>query len=205
MSTMAATSRPQFRRLSPEEMVAKQAHDECYHCTEKFVPGHKCAGKGVFLLELEDDQDIDAVAEELDISMHALTSLNVANTMQLQVRIAGETLVVLVDSGSTHTFVHDDVARRLDLSLTPRPGLSVKVANDDQIQSSGVCYNTEVHIDDETFHLNCYALPLAGFDVVLGVQWLCLLGYILWDFIGLTMSFLYNHKTVTFTGVGGDA
>jgi len=56
-------------------MAAKRARDECYYCTEKFVPGHKCGGKGVFLLELDDDQDIEEVAEELGISLHALTAL----------------------------------------------------------------------------------------------------------------------------------
>lgn len=128
------------------------------------------AGKGVFLLELEDHQDIDAVPEELGISMHALTSFNVANTLQLEVTIAGETRLALVDCSSTHTFVHDDVTCHLVLPLMPHPGLSVKVANDDQILSSGVYSNTEVKIDEETFHLNCYALPLTGFDVILGVS-----------------------------------
>lgn len=121
-------SPPLYRRAR-----AKRASGECYHCPEKFVPGHKCGGKGVFLLELDDDQDADKVAEELGISLHALTGINAAHTMRLRVQIGGETFIALVDSGSTHTFIHQDVARYLDLRVLPRPSLSVKVANGDRV------------------------------------------------------------------------
>lgn len=73
-------------------MAANRARDECYYCTEKFVPGHKCSNNGVFLLELDDNQDLDSVVEELGISLNALTGINVADTMQLHVTIAGTTL-----------------------------------------------------------------------------------------------------------------
>ena len=65
--------------------------------------------------------------------------------------------------------------------------------------SAGVCTNTPMVIDEETFAINCYALPLAGFDVVLGVQRLRTLRPILWDFSTFSMEFWCNHKTVKFT------
>lgn len=142
------------------------------------------------------------MAEELGISLHALTGISVDNTMQLQVTIAGERLIALVDSGSTHTSVCDSVAQRLQLAISPRPGLSVKVANGDQVPSAGVCLNTSVQIAEETFTMNCYTLLIAGFDVVLGVQWLRTLGPILWDFESLSMAFCRNGQTVRLTGIG---
>lgn len=48
-------------------------------------------------------------------------------------------------------------------------------------------------ISDELFHVDCYALQLEGFDVVLGVQWLRTLGPIVWDFDHLTMSFWWHE------------
>lgn len=181
--------RHRFRRLTPEELSAKRAKDECYYCTEKYVPGHKCGGKGVFLLELDDGIKLEDVADELGISLHALTGIDVADTMKLRITIAGQQLTALVDTGSTHTFVKDHVARQLGLQLTPRPGLSVKVANGDRVTSAGVCRDTPVAIGEEAFHINCYILPLDGFDVVLDVQWLKTLGPILWNFDKLTMTF----------------
>lgn len=32
--------------------------------------------------------------------------------------------------------------------------------------------NLPLHIGDEEFKIACYSIPLAGFDLVLGVQWL---------------------------------
>lgn len=136
------------------------------------------------------------MAEELGISLHALTGIIVADTMCLTVTIAGTPLTALVDSGSTHTFVPVDVMRQLGLDVNPRPGLSVKVP------SAGVCRNTAVRIADETFAIGCYSLPLTGFDVALSVQWLRTLGPILWNFQALTMTF-WRNKTVRLQGIGG--
>jgi hypothetical protein len=41
------------------------------------------------------------------------------------------------------------------------------------------------------FQVNLFVLPLVGCDVVLGIQWLRLLGPILWDFVALIMEFTY--------------
>jgi hypothetical protein len=57
MARPAATTanRPRFRRLSPDELAAKRASGECYHCKEKYSPEHKRSGRGIFLLELEEE------------------------------------------------------------------------------------------------------------------------------------------------------
>jgi hypothetical protein len=52
-------------------------------------------------MELED------VAKELKISLHALTGIEVANTMKLCLTISSHTITTLVDTGSTHTFIRD--------------------------------------------------------------------------------------------------
>jgi hypothetical protein len=98
---VTSTSRPRFRRLSPKEMATKQAN-ECYYCLEKFSNDHKCKAKGVFLLELDDDIEPEAVVDDLGIFLHALTGINVTNMMKLQVIVVGQALMALVDTGSTH-------------------------------------------------------------------------------------------------------
>jgi hypothetical protein len=61
----------------------------------------------VFLIEMDDDVEVDVTADELDISLHALTGIDVTNTMKLQVCVKGMMLVELVDTGSTHTFIKE--------------------------------------------------------------------------------------------------
>ena len=60
-----------------------------------------------------------------------------------------------------------------------------------------------VHIDQDSFNMNLYSLPLEGFDIILGVQWLRTLGPILWDFDSLCMSFWLKDHQVTWTGKEG--
>jgi hypothetical protein len=144
-TTQAPTTnsqRPRFRRLSPDEMADKRRKGECYFCPENFSLDHKCAMKGVFLMELDDHDDPDSLADDLGISLHALTGISATNTMQLKITIAGTKLLALVDSGSTHTFIDDQVVSRLGLDIMLRPGLSVKVANGEKVQSYGVCKGT---------------------------------------------------------------
>jgi hypothetical protein len=182
-------NKPRFKRLSPEELATKRANKECYHCPEKYSADHMCTTKGVFLIQLDDDMDEEDVAEDLGISLHALTSIDIGDMMKLHVFINGSMLVALVVSGCTHTFIREVVASQIGLHVAPRPGLSVKITNGDRVTSKGVFPKQWVSIDDEEFDINCYILSLAGFDVILGVQWLHSLGPILWNFSALAMEF----------------
>jgi hypothetical protein len=47
-SSLAASTRPHFHHLSPEEMADKRKKGKCYFCLKKFSPEHKCASKEVF-------------------------------------------------------------------------------------------------------------------------------------------------------------
>jgi hypothetical protein len=139
-TTVASTPWQRFRRLSLEELVTKRANGECYRCMEKFTPDHKCVSKGVFLLEMDDDVEVDTTVDELGISLHALTGIDIVNTMKLHVRIKGKTLVALVDTDSTHTFIKESFLPQLGLEVTPQEGLSVKVANEECVTSGRVCW-----------------------------------------------------------------
>lgn len=71
------------------------------------------------------------------------------------------------------------------------------VANGDRVASGGACRAIPLRIDDLEFHVDCFALPLGGFDVVLDVEWLRTLGPILWDLDNLRMSFRVHGRMVS--------
>ncbi|XP_066373490.1 uncharacterized protein [Miscanthus floridulus] len=162
--------RPRFRRLTPVEMQEKRQSGQCYFCLESYNKDHKCAAKGVFLMDLADGED-DPLSEinDLEISLSALTGLSSADSMLLQVTVSGVQLRALVDTGSTHTFIHSTLVERLGLTVTPRVGLNVMVANGDRVRNPGVCLATPVTIGGEAFSIDCFTLDLGGFDLVLGV------------------------------------
>jgi len=68
----------------------------------------------------------------------------------------------------------------------------VTVANGDRVASPGKALAHSVHIGNEAFDIDFYALPLGAYDMVLGVQWLSSLGPILWDFAKHTMCFTWR-------------
>ncbi|XP_076907379.1 uncharacterized protein LOC143563805 [Bidens hawaiensis] len=44
------------RRLTGDELELKRAKGECFWCTEKFFPGHKCKKKQLYILEVEGEK-----------------------------------------------------------------------------------------------------------------------------------------------------
>ena len=109
-------------------------------------------------------------------------------------------MVTLIDSGSTHS-ISDAMARRVGLVPTPRPGLSVGVANGDRVPTSGVCRGVSMTVEDEQFSADLYVLPLEGYDLILGCNWLRSLGPVVWDLSKLSMMFWRHDHKVHWTGV----
>ncbi|KAJ3702949.1 hypothetical protein LUZ61_006654 [Rhynchospora tenuis] len=190
-------------------MAKRRQQGLCFNCDESYVRGHRC--KHLFFLDVLDDDeeqppDIPMDTTELnpEISLHAITGIPTANTMQLPVTIQGHQFLALVDSGSTNNFLSMAVIKGVQLPLTPKPGLRVAVANGDRLPTAGLCSHLQLTIGDETFFEHFFALPLDGFDVVLGCQFLQSLGPIFWDFSNLTMSFLRVNRRVTWQGSEGN-
>jgi hypothetical protein len=90
--------------------------------------------------------------------------------------IGGVQPTALVDTCSTHTFIHSEVPSCLGWPMTPHAGPSVMVANGDRVRSPSMCATTDVAIHNEHFSIDCFPLDLGGFDLALGVHWLCTLG-----------------------------
>lgn len=81
----ATTARSKFRHLSTEEMADRRAKGLCYNCPEKFHRNHTCSMKGIYMLEIEDEDAVSEPIEQAEISLHALTGIRASHTMQLQV------------------------------------------------------------------------------------------------------------------------
>jgi hypothetical protein len=56
-------------------------------------------------------------------------------------------------------------------------------------------------VHGETFHVDLFVMPLAGFDLVLGTQWLGTLGPIVLDVAARTMQFQRTGRAVRWTGL----
>jgi hypothetical protein len=193
-----------FKRLSPEEMAQRRLKGLCFNCPEKFSKEHAklCSGKGIYYLELDDDASDDGTTEDdITISVNAVTGIRTSSTLQLRATIGGAIMIVLIDSGSTHSFISDASAHRVGLKPVPRPGLSVAVANGDRVPTTGVCQGAHMDIAGEPFSVDLYTIPLVGYDLILWCDWLRTLGPVVWDLDKLSMTFWHHDHKVQWTGI----
>ena len=133
----------------------------------------------LFLLvgALEDEADSPALAEENTtdealphVSLHAIAGLRRNDKMQIHLQVRGVPLVALIDSGSTHNFITDEVAKRPGLPLQHCTGMTATVANGERIACLGAIRRALFTVYNEPFAANLFVLPLADYDVVLCTQ-----------------------------------
>jgi hypothetical protein len=123
--------------------------------------------------------------------------------MQVVVRLGAITVTALLDSSSTHNFVSAPATARCGLCFIPCTNISVTVANGDKVPATGVFRDAPFSIDGEAFVADFFVLPLGGYNMVLGTDWLATLGPILWDFGRQIMSFWRLNHRVRWRGVAG--
>lgn len=106
------------------------------------------------------------------ISLHAITGIRTDDTMQLQLAIGMHMLTALVDTAWTHNFISTSAATRVGLHLEDTRGARVVVANGDHVRCAGLAHDIAMVIGTEHMAVDCYAIPLDCYDVVLGVRFL---------------------------------
>jgi hypothetical protein len=114
---------PCLKWLTATEIAAKWEKGQCYNCTEKFSREHLkiCPAKGIYLLPIDDTKELLAPdRDEPRISLNAITGILPVATMCLAICINPATVTVMVDSGSTHSFISEMTVRWLHLYPTPR-------------------------------------------------------------------------------------
>lgn len=79
--------------------------------------------------------------------------------------------------------------------------MTATVANGEKVACPGVIRQAVLSIDGSLFTVDLFVIPLAGYDMVLGTQWMASLGPIVWDFTERTMSFQYHGRTICWAGV----
>ncbi|KAA8534461.1 hypothetical protein F0562_031978 [Nyssa sinensis] len=134
---------PTIRKFSPTEIEERRKQGLCFHCNDKYGPRHLC--KKLFILEacypddmVEDygetiEFDEESAMENIDeapaISLHAISGTHTPQTMKVRGTLGKYRVIVLLDSGSTHNFLKEDVASKLGLLPDKNGQLDVKVAS----------------------------------------------------------------------------
>ena len=204
------STRVPIKRLTSEELAVRHEQGLCYHCEEKWSHGHRCKPRlHLFIADDEPDSSADTHPNNdpppsgpdlpitPHISLNAMEGTPAPQTFRLLGTVRRHPVVILVDGGSTHNFIQSRLARFLALSATPTPALRVMVGDGNTLECDTQSLQVPISIQDHTFTLDLFHLPLCGADLVLGVQWLKLLGPITTDYQQLTMTFSHLGRNIT--------
>lgn len=107
------------KRLTNEEVEDRKKRSICFNCDEKYTYGHNC--KKVFqiegfedgaLAELTDESNADT-EEAPHISLTAIGGQLNPEAIKILGKVKNNTISILVDTGSTHSFLDPHTAKRL--------------------------------------------------------------------------------------------
>ena len=111
-------------------MVERQLKGLCYNYDDKYFPGHKCKEQNLFMAiseEIsEEDEETPSMSKSPEstditppsdppevepvISLNALTGFSAPQTLKLIDYIKHWKVIILVDSGNTHNFIHHRIS-----------------------------------------------------------------------------------------------
>jgi hypothetical protein len=142
---------------------------------------------------LGEDEEGDVITQDeeddtLEMSLHAITGKDTPETMKIYGRFGRSVFLVLINSGSTHNFMCLALARLLKLQLAEEGGMDMIIASVEKICSPSKCVQIPIELQGKIFIVDFCIMQLEGYGVVLGTQWLRILGPICWDFETLEMQ-----------------
>jgi hypothetical protein len=132
----APSKTPQPTRLTPQQLEERKTKDLCFNCDNKYSKGHKCGEKKLFYTNCEEeeeqeqehepsqDENVEAISfEELTstILCNALDGISTPQTVKIEGYIKNKKVIVLIDSSSTHNFIHYKLTKALNCFVYPTP------------------------------------------------------------------------------------
>lgn len=175
-------------KSAEEKMRALRAYRRakglCVKCAEKWSRDHICAPTAQLhaiqevleLFSMEDINDSISVHSEsqlfLALSVHAVSGTDGLRTMKLTGSIQGQELLILIDSGSSHTFFSQKIAPTLSGVTSAETPLQVQVANGGKLICSSYISHGVWTMGGFKFSADLKILPLHHYDMIMGMDWL---------------------------------
>ena len=123
------------------------------------------------------------------LSLQAIQCTSGCQTIKVWGKIDRCPILILIDSSSTHNFLHVEVANKLGCPRTPIKPMEVKAANGDTISCTAIYKNLQWKMQGIQFQADVFVMKLQNYDMVLGIQWLKLLGNALSNYEKRWVSF----------------
>jgi hypothetical protein len=164
-----------------------RAHGLCIRCGEKWSRDHRCP-EHIQLHVLQEvwdlchsdiSEDCDDAAEDtkeahvfLALSIAAFSARPSDSTMQFVGEIQGQSVQILINSGSSNTFMSTSLASKLSSSSPCQYPIKVTVANGTQLICEQEFKHLQWTVQQCSFFSDVKVLPLSQYDLIVGMDWL---------------------------------
>lgn len=197
-------------RISAEELQYRRKHNLCDRCGERFGMGHQRKSGNLNCLGIEEEEEADfedvvgeqdehtgRVGELAEVSLNALSGAIKRKSILLMGNMGGLPVKILVDTGSSDSFIHHRLVNLLHLPYQSISPFIVTLADGTDITSGAVCPKVAWLIQDYQFQFDLKVMELGGWDIILGVDWMYQFNPITFDFH--TRSIALSSKGNYFT------
>ena len=181
--------------LTANEFQHRKECGFCYHCNEKFGPGHRCKKTLQMLIVQEDEDGVEeledtddgggkAVDKEEPEAQLLFASVSLKSTLEwtspksfkLMGELQGKNITVLINSGATHNFLCASLGEEFqfqrDSLVHFKETLRNGKTNEGQDKFVGISYC----LQGAPMSSNILLYQLGNIDMILGMEWLYSLG-----------------------------
>lgn len=197
----------------------RKANGLCYYCGDKFEPNHAQVSSkrpraqvNALAINCLDTELTDELLEQLDVEDSLATefcqlSLNVVlgteegEALKLRALVNNKVMLILVDSGSSHSFISKSFMHNLGIqgiSIEPK---QVKVANGETLITDQKVPQLSWWINGRTLQTDMRVLELGAYNAILGFDWLKSHSPMNFHWEERTLEFLQKGQAIKLQGI----
>lgn len=193
----------------------------CFYCAEPFDANHRnvCQKKPqnqsqVNALALNDldvvltDEVLNQLATEdaltedfCQLSLNALVGTDSGDAMKVRALVKNKVMLILIDSGSSHSFVSQNFLNTVGIQSKPAPPKQVKLANGEFLVTDQWVPQLEWWTNGYTLHTDMKVLDMAAYDAILGFDWLKRNNPMWCDWSSQILKYQHKGQEVVIQGV----
>jgi hypothetical protein len=110
-------------------------------------------------------------------------------------------MLILVDTGSSHSFVSSHFVQLNRLPTSDIKPQQVKLANGNWMTTTKQVKGLDWYIQGHTFTTDMIVLDLLPYDAILGFDWLKAYSPMTCDWKGKTLQFTHQNRSVVLQGI----
>jgi hypothetical protein len=146
------------------------------------------------------EQEEKGEEENFMLSLNALSGTTNDECMALRALLQNQVMLVLVDSGSSTSFINKQLVDRMGLQVHLCASAKVRVANGEILHSDTMVRSLEWWTNGHTYQCDMRVLGLGAYDAILGYDWLRRHSPMHCDWDDKVISFVDNGVEVQLVG-----